>query len=76
MTTQMGPFIEFLEQWFDPDYRDWFSRESRGKHLKSDREFREFAAGCLGATLSNMANDWQLVMKSYFELRVKHLKPA
>lgn len=83
MTTQMGPFIELLEQWSDPRYRDWFGEnrkrfdeEQLGEHPVTERDFREFAAGCLSTTLFNMADHWKLVMESYYELRVKHLKPA
>ena len=69
--TQMGSFVEFLEHCRNERRQRWPSQE-----FPTESSFREFVAGCLQATLNHMAGNWELVMKSYFDLRVKHLKPA
>ena len=75
-SSKMGPFIQLLEQWSDPGYRERFYSGRQSSSAPSEMEFRTFAARLLEGTLSTMANDWNLVMKSYFELRIEHLKPA
>jgi hypothetical protein len=70
-TTQMGTIIKFLELWSNKLFREVLNQD-----FASETDFRKFAAGSLDLTLNNMADHWQLVMKSYFELRVKYLKPA
>lgn len=69
--SQMGPIIKLLESW---SYYE--SGKGFPKPWTSEKHFREYAASRLDATMANMDQNWRLVMKSYFALRVKYLKSA